>query len=342
MNPLVHYLRLGIIEGRDVQSTLDDGLPVAFLPDAASPIGAVTGETHRALLAASSFFDAAYYLAANTDVAKAGLDPINHYLTTGAKEGRDPSEAFSTLAYLRRHTDVAAAGLNPLVHYLESGKAEGRIIFGARPLVPAFSDLYEERWPHLKPLNVFHITAASRRLTIVTDSIGPASLFGGVGTALIIGALVANRLDSSLRIATRHDEPDARALTSVLQANGIALENALELAFIPSDGGRPMPLSDNDLFLTTSWWTTRPVLGSVPRNRVAYLLQEDERMFYPFGDERLLCAETLDEPDLSLLINTRLLSEHLRQGPTPLRGIDMDSTTFEPAFPAAKKKYRAS
>ena len=31
-------------------------------------------------------------------------------------------------------------------------------------------------------------------------------------------------------------------------------------------------------------------------------------MFYPYSDLRLRCAETLSEPDLRVLVNTRLLS----------------------------------
>ncbi len=339
-NPLVHYLRSGIIEGRDVHSQ-DDASTLISSPNLDTRVSASFDESHRALLASTPLFDTAYYLASNADVAAAGLDSIEHYLTFGAGEGRDPSESFSTLGYLRRHADVAAAGLNPLVHYLEYGKAEGRVTVGAKPLVPSFAQFYEARWPHLKPLHVFHIPSGGPRLTIVTDSIGPASLFGGVGTALILGALVANRLRAILRIATRHDKPDGRALASVLGNNGIVLENALELSHAPIDGSSPLSLSDTDLFLTTSWWTTRPVLGTVPRNRVAYLLQEDERMFYPFGDERLLCSETLDEPNLALAVNTRYLSEHLRTGPSPLQSLERDSVVFEPAFPGKPADARS-
>ena len=46
--------------------------------------------------------------------------------------------------------------------------------------------------------------------------------------------------------------------------------------------------ADDEIVMTTSWWTTRATLGStLPREQVLYLLQEDERMFYPAGDEQL-------------------------------------------------------
>ena len=58
------------------------------------------------------------------------LDPLQHYLTYGWKEGRDPSAQFSTNQYLAAYGDVAAAGINPLQHYLEYGAVEGRSTFG--------------------------------------------------------------------------------------------------------------------------------------------------------------------------------------------------------------------
>ncbi|MER2269174.1 ExeM/NucH family extracellular endonuclease [Methylobacterium oxalidis] len=74
----------------------------------------------------NALFSTNGYLAANPDVKAAGLNPLQHYLQTGAREGRDPSVAFDNEAYLARNPDVKAAGLNPLQHYLEFGQAEGR------------------------------------------------------------------------------------------------------------------------------------------------------------------------------------------------------------------------
>ncbi|ACA20756.1 conserved hypothetical protein [Methylobacterium sp. 4-46] len=71
-------------------------------------------------------FDPVFYLATYPDVAEHGCDPLEHYLTFGWKEGRDPSAQFSTSGYLSANPDVAEAGINPLVHYRMHGLAEGR------------------------------------------------------------------------------------------------------------------------------------------------------------------------------------------------------------------------
>ena len=49
-----------------------------------------------------------------------------HYEAVGWKEGRDPSAGFDTLGYLAANPDVAAAGINPLDHFLQFGIYEGR------------------------------------------------------------------------------------------------------------------------------------------------------------------------------------------------------------------------
>ena len=77
------------------------------------------------------FFNTAYYLSHNPDVAAAHVDPLLHYETYGWKEGRNPSATFDTNAYLKANPDVKAAGMDPLLHYVDFGINEGRAIYAA-------------------------------------------------------------------------------------------------------------------------------------------------------------------------------------------------------------------
>ncbi len=92
--------------------------------------GTLLRTTHR--LSAPVFagpgrdFDPAYYLSHNPDVAATGVDPLQHYLAYGWKEGRNPNAYFSTSWYLNQNPDVAASGANPLQHYEDYGWREGR------------------------------------------------------------------------------------------------------------------------------------------------------------------------------------------------------------------------
>ncbi|WP_395173984.1 hypothetical protein [Roseibium alexandrii] len=79
----------------------------------------------------NTYFDSAYYLSQNPDVAaaiEAGLigSAEEHYNLFGFSEGRDPNPYFDTSFYLEQNPDVAAAGINPFDHFIEFGEAEGR------------------------------------------------------------------------------------------------------------------------------------------------------------------------------------------------------------------------
>ena len=60
------------------------------------------------------------------DVAAAGVNPLDHYMTFGWREGRDPSAGFDTLGYLAANSDVVETMVNPLEHFLTFGIYEGR------------------------------------------------------------------------------------------------------------------------------------------------------------------------------------------------------------------------
>jgi hypothetical protein len=77
------------------------------------------------------------------------------------------------------------------------------------------------------------------------------------------------------------------------------------------------------------------MLRTVERRRLVYLVQEDERRFYSFGDDRLRAAETMSEPNVFRAINSELLFRHLTEGPAALPNIADGSMWFEPAFPSA-------
>lgn len=74
----------------------------------------------------NALFDMSYYLSQNPDVAAAGVDPLEHFMNYGWKENRNPSSLFDTSYYMKQNLDVAAAGIDPLVHYLSDGQSEGR------------------------------------------------------------------------------------------------------------------------------------------------------------------------------------------------------------------------
>jgi hypothetical protein len=309
-NPLLHYLRHGINEGRNI-----------------GPLEAPKLSSDVELIAASELFDREWYLKSYPDVAAAEVNPAAHYLLRGAAEGRDPGPRFSSKTYLRRYRDVAATGLNPLLHYLQLGKKEGRKI---SPVLPATTaDVLRVRFRNSQELPVFFVPGLPKRVTMVTDSINSGSLYGGVSTAIIFSALLSKRFGAGLRILTRQAPPDAENVSKVFQVHQIDWKDNVQFAWITD--GEQIDVSDTDLFVTTSWWSTWSAKSSVPAERIIYLLQEDERMFYGMGDDRLRCQEILSDRDIRFVVNSRLLFEHLSD--EGFSNIEEHGVWFEPAFP---------
>ena len=65
----------------------------------------------------SGLLNPEWYLQNYTDVAAANIDPLEHYLRYGWKEGRDPSDCFSTQKYLEKYSWLKEENICPLTHY---------------------------------------------------------------------------------------------------------------------------------------------------------------------------------------------------------------------------------
>jgi hypothetical protein len=198
------------------------------------------------------------------------------------------------------------------------------------------TELVNRHFGATPPMPIAHDEAQPRRINLVVDNINAPQLFGGVGTAIILGALLAERTQRELRVVTRMAEAHPQNVARVLSAASVESRAPVSFAYAPdfrADEGpqRTLCAHRDDLFVTTSWWTTRATLGSIDASRIVYLLQEDERMFYPLGDEHLRCAELLAETQLTYVVNTQLLFDHLVGSGLPhLRSAGM---WFEPSFP---------
>ena len=75
--------------------------------------------------------------------------------------------------------------------------------------------------------------------------------------------------------------------------------------------GGSIDIAPGDLFVTTSWWTTWATRASVDPANIIYLVQEDERRFYPEGDDSIRCAEVLADPRLTCIVNSKPLFDYL-------------------------------
>lgn len=118
INPLVHYLKYGIKEGRDLKFNIDTNEECGKLT--------VGNDINSNKNKVGTYFDKQFYLENNKDVSESDVDPIEHYLNFGWKEGRNPCPWFNVNSYLRLNEDVRISGVEPFNHYLEFGKSEKR------------------------------------------------------------------------------------------------------------------------------------------------------------------------------------------------------------------------
>lgn len=205
-NPLHHYLIVGRREGREIvrSSLADDYLlrrarrgeapawsfeSLIGEGQAADEVAEEAAQRHRERALAGQEFDAAFYLASNLDVAKTGVDPLDHFLASGWREGRDPNSSFSVKDYLESYPDIAAADVNPFVHYLSAGRAEGRT--GRTEL--GF------RYEIIKRL-----VAPDRRVAALVRA--EAKLKLGTGAALAKGLAAAKTGLADLHVTFSHDD----------------------------------------------------------------------------------------------------------------------------------------
>ena len=99
-----------------------------------SGVNTISSQAAEDPAAYAAVFDAAYYRAANPDLASVfGMDDqalFNHFVKYGMAEGRQASAEFNVAVYKARYADLAAAFGDNLklyyLHYINMGKAEGR------------------------------------------------------------------------------------------------------------------------------------------------------------------------------------------------------------------------
>lgn len=71
-------------------------------------------------------FDSIWYLSTYPDVREAGIEPLEHFLQHGMREGRNPNSAFDGENYVRANPDIALFPYGPFMHYICFGYSEKR------------------------------------------------------------------------------------------------------------------------------------------------------------------------------------------------------------------------
>jgi hypothetical protein len=315
--PLKHYLNQGWKEGRSPHPLFHVKWYLKGNPDVlaagAEPLKHYLNQGWKEGRSPHPLFDVKWYLEHNPDLLDAGVEPLKHYLQQGYKEQRNPHPLFNVSRYLNENPDLQENDLEPLTHYLLSGVQDAQSFKSKLPTDATDSaKLPGSRFPNLVPLRTFSASKTQRRVSLVTDSISQDSLINGLGAAIIFSVLLAKNWNCPLRIITRKQKPEAGNVKDILLANNISWKNNIEFLFARLDDDHAhVDLSREDVFVTTSWSTTWSALQSIRNDKIIYLLQEDERMLYPEGDEKQRCREVMANPEINILVNSHSLYRRL-------------------------------
>jgi len=169
VQPLLHYAQFGEREGRRPNLYFD---PVWYRDKYHIPAdqNALSHYLKHRIGAYSPIpeFDAEYYLETYQDVADAKVDPFEHFMFQGYREGRNPSAEFDTRFYVQRYFK-GKADENPLVHYLKNRHKGG--FFGRAPeneaTVPAEVRRFTRSGAHFEELRPLPSSARPRAKVLV-------------------------------------------------------------------------------------------------------------------------------------------------------------------------------
>lgn len=203
--PFEHYLRIGIKQGL-LPISMEDG-------------------RFDILLSTSGLFDPEWYLETYADIKRAGVDPFEHFINSGAQEKRDPGPFFETKFYEERYPQVQSVAMSPIEHYLRIGRKSDFICKGPPPYTR-----WLKRYDELSRddvLNIMDDIGTSAPGRIITIRIG-------TGTGRDDG--IANQIGYApdlITVASEKDIEPALRLLSTLQPNDMVLAYGEECTLHP-------------------------------------------------------------------------------------------------------------
>ncbi len=196
----------------------------------------ITTGLARNMLARSGLFDANWYRARHPDVAKGGMDPIDHYLRHGAEEGRNPSPAFETAFYLAQYPGLDPLIVNPLCHYVAIGEDDGA--WPNRLFDPAMVRGFADRLP------AGPSTLLARYLAAGPAAPAPSALFDPAAHPAAPGGSAQEGSPLVAALEALHAAPDARPALPPRLPRSAPVAGATPLAIRPGGDLAEAPILD--------------------------------------------------------------------------------------------------
>lgn len=164
------------------------------------------------------------------------------------------------------------------------------------------------------------------RINLLVPSVNPEDIFGGISTALSFFERLVSKQKANARIIVLDAEPrmgDLPDRFSAYKQVALGEESSLPLQIVPAFNRdrQELPVSDEDVFIATSWWSAYCYQDEYLRQRslgqltlqhpLVYLIQDYEPGFYAWSSRYLLAQSTYqsDVPTVAVF-NSRELHWH--------------------------------
>jgi glycosyltransferase involved in cell wall biosynthesis len=178
-HPLVHFLTATVEEIGDPHPLFNVGYYLSQIPTGTPThrnplVDFVDKVPTKKLISPSPYFDSRYYVETYSDVKRAGMNPLKHYLLFGVGEGRRPRADLDMEGY-RRQVGLDKKA-NPLLHYVKAQQSVGAVQPAAqKAIVPpgALDERELKTFPGRRPRD-----ANARTILVVAHMVGKY-LFGG-------------------------------------------------------------------------------------------------------------------------------------------------------------------
>ncbi|MDG3086930.1 hypothetical protein P7F88_12845 [Vibrio hannami] len=182
--------------------------------------------------------------------------------------------------------------------------------------------------PEITPFELTQSHVQEKRLNLLVPALSEKHVFGGIATALRFYEKVSQHFPSCRIIIT--DEVSTSVKVGQYYSDWPVLDvgssdvSGNSIVVAGNRIGKPLPVSAEDVFVTTAWWTTinaftmmdwqhKSYMLEAPR-KLIYFVQDFEPGFYPWSTRYALAESTYRKPDQTIpVFNTELLNDFFKK-----------------------------
>lgn len=165
--------------------------------------------------------------------------------------------------------------------------------------------------PRTRPLHLR--TDTSRHPAVRVLGFLGGGVFGGMATALMLGAALSEELDLPLDVVQTHAFDGNVDFGAYVRDAGFDVStdrcSTVDVSRRHTPDESVLEMHPDDVFVVSAWWDAYHLRQSPLVDRFIYLVQDYEPIFYPNSDEHALAGSTYLGDDAVRVYNSSVLAE---------------------------------